>query len=185
MDSKQFLSDVVVYSKYAKYNLSLQRRENWSEIIQRNADMHAKRYPQIADEIYNVYANYVIPKKVFPSMRSLQFAGKAIEVTPNRIFNCAFAAADHPAIFSETMFNLLGGCGVGISVQRHHVAELPPVRKPSNKRHKRYLIPDSIEGWSEAIKVLMKSYFKGSSRVVFDYSDIRAKGTELVTAGKL
>jgi len=183
MDSKQFLSDVVVYSKYAKYVPALQRRENWAEIIQRNADMHAKRYPHIADEIYNVYANYVIPKKVFPSMRSLQFAGKAIEVTPNRIFNCAFAAADHPAIFSETMFNLLGGCGVGISVQKHHVEQLPPIKKPSNKRHKRYLIPDSIEGWAEAIKVLMKSYFKGSSRVVFDYSDIRAKGTELVTAG--
>jgi len=183
MDSKEFLSKVVVYSKYAKYNSSLQRRENWAEIIQRNADMHAKRYPQIADEIYNVYANYVIPKKVFPSMRSLQFAGKAIEVTPNRIFNCAFAAADHPAIFSETMFNLLGGCGVGYSVQRHHVDQLPPIQKPTTKRLKRYLIPDSIEGWSEAIKVLMKSYFKGSQRVVFDYSDIRAKGTELVTAG--
>ncbi len=183
MDSKEFLSDVVVYSKYAKYVPSLQRRENWSEIIQRNADMHAKRYPHIADEIYDVYANYVIPKKVFPSMRSLQFAGKAIEVTPNRIFNCAFAAADHPAIFSETMFNLLGGCGVGFSVQKHHVEKLPEIKKPSGKRHKRYLIPDSIEGWSEAIKVLMKSYFKGSSRVVFDYSDIRPKGTELVTAG--
>lgn len=183
MDSKEFLSKVVVYSKYAKYNSSLQRRENWVEIIQRNAEMHAKRYPQIADEIYQVYADFVIPKRVFPSMRSLQFAGKAIEVTPNRIFNCAFAAADHPAIFSETMFNLLGGCGVGYSVQQHHVEQLPPIQKPSKKRLKRYLIPDSIEGWSEAIKVLMKSYFKGSSRVVFDYSDIRAKGTELVTAG--
>ena len=183
MESKQFISDIVVYSKYAKYDKNLKRRENWSEIIMRNADMHVKRYPQIADEIYDVYAKYVIPKKVFPSMRSLQFAGKAIEVTPNRIFNCAFASADHPAIFSETMFNLLGGCGVGYSVQKHHVEQLPPIKTPTNKRHKRYLIPDSIEGWSEAIKVVMKSYFKGSSRVVFDYSDIRAKGTELVTAG--
>ena len=183
MDSKKFLSDIIVYSKYAKYDHNLKRRENWSEIIQRNAEMHARRYPQIADEIYDVYANYVMSKKVFPSMRSLQFAGKAIEVTPNRIFNCAFSAADHPAIFSETMFNLLGGCGVGISVQEHHVAKLPPIQKPSTKRHKRYLIPDSIEGWAEAIKVLMKSYFKGSPRVIFDYSDIRPKGTELVTAG--
>jgi len=172
-----------VYSKYAKYDSSLKRRENWSEIVMRNAAMHVKRYPQIEDEIYEVYARYVMTKKVFPSMRSLQFAGKAIEVTPNRIFNCAFGAADHPAIFSETMFNLLGGCGVGYSVQKHHVEQLPPVQVPTTKRHKRYLIPDSIEGWSEAIKVLMKSYFKGSSKVLFDYSDIRPKGTELVTAG--
>jgi len=183
MNSKQFISDIIVYSKYAKYDQDLKRRENWSEIIMRNADMHARRYPELADEIYYVYAKYVIPKKVFPSMRSLQFAGKAIEVTPNRIFNCAFSAADHPAIFSETMFNLLGGCGVGYSVQKHHVEQLPEVKKQKNKRIKRYLIPDSIEGWSEAIKVLMKSYFKGSSKVMFDYSDIRPKGTELVTAG--
>jgi len=490
MDSKKFLSDIIVYSKYAKYDQNLKRRENWSEIIQRNADMHARKYPQLANEIYDVYANYVMSKKVFPSMRSLQFAGKAIEVTPNRIFNCfaedvkfitangtksftdfsdgdvvsvpthtgnfkdaivksygkqelydiefvkgntsktvratanhrwllsngevttklsvgdklistpvimdfdydlatplervywaygyiygdgtvirnkkgeskysmihlcdkdrkfasrfeelgfktsrplsamgdffaytgtykktpididnethehikafvagyldadayknpdwydnnelsryksiqasddehikfirdafgiagvyiqsendltgqetnygirprtikfgittvigrnnkhnwsvksitkvgkdvvwcleveddhsfildggmvtgncAFSAADHPAIFSETMFNLLGGCGVGISVQQHHIEKLPPIQKPSTKRHKRYLIPDSIEGWAEAIKVLMKSYFNGSPRVIFDYSDIRPKGTELVTAG--
>jgi ribonucleoside-triphosphate reductase (thioredoxin) len=183
MNTTEFLSNVIVYSKYAKYNKSLQRRENWAEIIQRNAEMHVKRYPQIEQEIYDVYANYVLPKKVFPSMRSLQFAGKAIETTPNRIFNCAFSAADHPAIFSETMFNLLGGCGVGYSVQKHHVAKLPMIKKPTSKRIKRYLIPDSIEGWSEAIKVVMKSYFKGSSQVLLDYSDIRAKGTELVTAG--
>ena len=183
MDSKKFLSDLVVYSKYAKYNAQIQRRENWAEIIQRNAEMHVRRYPNLAEEIYKVYSEFVIPKKNFPSMRSLQFAGKAIEVTPNRIFNCAFGAANHPAIFSETMFNLLGGCGVGYSVQLHHVEQLPPIFKPTRKRLKRYLVPDSIEGWSEAIKVLMKSYFKGSSRVVFDYSDIRPKGTELVTAG--
>ena len=185
MNSKEILSDIIVYSKYAKYNPQLQRRETWAEICQRNADMHAARYPLIADEIYSVYAKFVIPKKVFPSMRSLQFAGRAIEVTPNRIFNCAFAAADHPAIFAETMFNLLGGCGVGFSVQKHHIAKLPKIRKHTNKRAKRYLIGDSIEGWAQAIEVLMKSYFKGGAKVNFDYSDIRAKGTMLVTAGGL
>jgi len=183
MDSKEFLSQIVIYSKYAKYNKSLQRRENWIEICQRNADMHAKRYPNIADEIYELYGKFVIPKKIFPSMRSLQFAGRAIEVAPNRIYNCAYVAADHPSVFNETMFNLLGGSGVGFSVQQHHVEKLPTVKAPSSKKHKRYLIGDSIEGWAESIKMLMKSYFKGSSRIVFDYSDIRAKGTELVTAG--
>ena len=183
MNSIELLSDIVVYSKYARYIPSLNRRETWAEIIQRNAEMHARRYPQIADEIFQVYAEFVLPKRIFPSMRSLQFAGKPIEVTPNRIFNCAFSAADHPAIFSETMFNLLGGCGVGYSVQRHHVEKLPPIKPTKLTRIKRYLVPDSIEGWSEAIKLLMKSYFKGGRKVLFDFSDIRAKGTELVTAG--
>ena len=183
MDSTQLLSDIVIYSKYARFSPSLNRRENWQEICQRNADMHAKKYPQIADEIYELYGKYVLPKKVFPSMRSLQFAGKAIEVSPTRIYNCSYVAADHPAVFSETMFLLLGGSGVGFSVQQQDVAKLPTIKKPSEKRYKRYLIDDSIAGWAETIKVLVKSYFKGSSKVVFDYSDIRPKGTELVTAG--
>jgi ribonucleoside-diphosphate reductase alpha chain len=82
------------------------------------------------------------------------------------------------------MFLLLGGTGIGYSVQRHHVAKLPPVNKPYTKRKRRFLIGDSIEGWADAIKVLMKSYLNGkSSRIEFDYSDIRPKGAQLVTSG--
>jgi ribonucleoside-diphosphate reductase alpha chain len=78
--------------------------------------MHIKKYPMLAVEILNVYNNFVIPKKVLPSMRSMQFAGKPIEVSPNRVFNCGFGPADHYKIFSETMFLLLGGTGIGYSV---------------------------------------------------------------------
>jgi ribonucleoside-diphosphate reductase alpha chain len=82
------------------------------------------------------------------------------------------------------MFLLLGGTGVGYSVQRHHVAKLPVIQKPWPKRKKRFLIGDSIEGWADAIKVLMKSYMNGGgSRVEFDFSDIRPKGAQLVTSG--
>ena len=109
--SNKILSDITVYMKYAKYLPNKNRRETWEELVSRNKEMHQKKYPNIKDEIEEVY-QMVYDKKILPSMRSLQFAGKPIEVTPNRIFNCAFSAADHPAIFSETMFNLLGGCGV-------------------------------------------------------------------------
>ena len=91
-----------------------------------------------------------------------------------------------PESFNEIMFLLLGGTGVGYSVQHHHVAKLPPVNKPYTKRTRRFLIGDSIEGWADAIKVLMKSYLgerRSSSRIEFDYSDIRAKGALLVTSG--
>jgi ribonucleoside-diphosphate reductase alpha chain len=82
------------------------------------------------------------------------------------------------------MFLLLGGTGVGYSVQRHHVDKLPPVNKPYQKRTRRFLIGDSIEGWADAIKVLMKSYLNGkSSRIEFDFSDVRPKGAQLVTSG--
>jgi ribonucleoside-diphosphate reductase alpha chain len=118
-------------------------------------------------------------------MRSLQFGGKPIEISPNRVYNCAYLPIDHIESFNEIMFLLLGGTGVGYSVQQHHVAKLPPLNKPYNKRTRRFLIGDSIEGWADAIKVLMKSYFgeRRSSRVEFDYSDIRKKGALLVTSG--
>jgi len=181
--SNKILSDITVYMKYAKYLPELNRRETWDELVTRNKEMHQKKYPHIADKIDEAY-QYVYDKKVLPSMRSMQFGGKPIEISPNRIYNCAYMPIDHIDSFSECMFLLLGGTGVGYSVQKHHVEKLPPVNKPYEKRTKRFLISDSIEGWADAIKLLMKSYLNGkSSRIVFDYSDIRPKGARLVTSG--
>lgn len=98
--------------------------------------------------------------------------------------NCAYMPIDHTDAFAETMFLLLGGTGVGYSVQKHHVDRLPEIKKPNPNRTRRYLIGDSIEGWADAIKVLMESYFGGkSSTPIFDFSDIRPKGARLVTSG--
>jgi len=168
--------------KYAKYLPDLQRRETWTELVTRNKEMHLKKYPQLAEEIEEVY-KMVYGKKILPSMRSMQFAGKPIEVSPNRIYNCAYMPIDDYRAFGEAMFLLLGGTGVGYSVQKHHVDQLPEIRKPSAKRTKRFLIADSIEGWADAVKALIKSYFTGTSRIDFDFSDIRPKGARLVTSG--
>jgi len=125
---------------------------------------------------------FVYDKKVLPSMRSLQFGGAPIELAPNRIFNCAYLPVSEIEAFSETMFLLLGGTGVGYSVQRHHVSQLPEVTGPK-KRKRRFLISDNIEGWADAVKVLMESYFNGLMEVEFDYRDIRPKGAMLITSG--
>jgi ribonucleoside-triphosphate reductase len=181
--SNKILSDITVYMKYAKYIPEFERRESWEELVTRNKNMHLKKYPQLKKEIVEAY-EFVYDKKVLPSMRSMQFGGKPIQISPNRIYNCAYAPIDSVDVFSEIMFLLLGGTGVGYSVQRHHVDSLPPVNKPYVKRKRRFLIGDSIEGWADAIKVLMKSYLNGkSSRIEFDYSDIRPKGAMLVTSG--
>ena len=182
--SNKILSDITVYMKYAKYIPELNRRETWEELVTRNKNMHIKKYPELTDQIEKAY-ELVYDKKVLPSMRSLQFGGKPIEISPNRVYNCAYLPIDHPESFNEIMFLLLGGTGVGYSVQHHHVAKLPPVNKPYQKRTRRFLIGDSIEGWADAIKVLMKSYMgeRRSSKIQFDYSDIRAKGALLVTSG--
>ena len=180
--SNQILSEITVYMKYAKYLPELNRRETWNELVTRNKEMHIKKYPHLTDEIESAY-RYVYDKKVLPSMRSLQFGGKPIEISPNRIYNCAYLPIDDHRAFGEAMFLLLGGTGVGYSVQKHHVENLPEIRKPNTKRTRRYLIADSIEGWADAVKILVKSYFSGGSSYVFDFSDIRQKGARLVTSG--
>ncbi len=181
--SNKILSDITVYMKYAKYLPELNRRETWDELVTRNKEMHQKKYPSLKEEIEQKY-QLVYDKKVLPSMRSMQFGGKPIEISPNRIYNCAYLPIEHIDSFSETMFLLLGGTGVGYSVQRHHVDKLPVIQKPYQKRKKRFLIGDSIEGWADSIKVLMKTYMNGGgSRVEFDYSDIRPKGARLITSG--
>jgi ribonucleoside-triphosphate reductase (thioredoxin) len=182
--NKKILSDITVHMKYAKFIPELNRRETWEELVTRNKEMHQKRYPELTDQIQLAY-KYVYDKKVLPSMRSLQFSGKPIEISPNRLYNCSYLPIDHTDSFSETMFLLLSGCGVGYSVQRHHVDKLPNITKPFDNRKRRFVIGDSIEGWSDSIKVLIKSYLgsKRSSKIKFDFSDIRPKGARLVTSG--
>jgi ribonucleoside-triphosphate reductase len=177
----EILSSITTYLKYSKYIPELQRRETWNELVTRNKEMHIKKFPNLKEEIEDAY-KFVYDKKILPSMRSLQFSGKPIEINNARIFNCAYLPIDDHRSFSEIMFLLLSGCGVGYSVQTHHIEQLPEIRKPL--KEKRYLVGDSIEGWADAVRMLMKSYFGViSSRPKFDFRDIRPKGAHLITVG--
>lgn len=177
----EILSDIVVWMKYAKFIPELNRRETWEELVTRNMNMHIAKFPHLEDVIRANY-NLVYEKKVLPSMRSLQFGGRPIEVNNTRLFNCSYLHIDDYRAFSETMFLLLSGTGVGYSVQKNHVENLPPLKRATKTR--RYLIGDSIEGWADAVKVLVKSYFGLSTwKPNFDYRSIRAKGERLITSG--
>ena len=182
--NRNILSDITVHMKYARYMPELNRRETWEELVTRNMEMHIKNYPKLKSDILNAYS-YVFAKEILPSMRSLQFAGKPIQVSPNRLYNCSYLPVDDIEAFNEIMFLLLSGCGVGYSVQQHHIKDLPVITKPYMKRSKRFVIGDSIEGWSDAVKVLIKSYLGGkkASKINFDYTCIRPKGARLVTSG--
>ena len=181
IDTTAILSDITVFNKYAKYDEDKGRRESWEELVTRNMTMHIEKYPYIEQEIRDAYV-FVYNKKVLPSMRSLQFSGRPIELAHNRIYNCAYMPIDHIDSFSELMFLLLGGTGGGYSVQSHHVAELPVVLGPLEEP-RRFLVGDSIEGWADAIKVLVEAYFLGKQQPVFDVRDIREKGAALITTG--
>ena len=138
------LSNLTIFSKYSKYIPLLQRRETWDEIVDRYEEMMVKKYPKLG-EVIRQNTKLIREKKVLPSMRALQFAGPAAEVNNSRIFNCAYLPIDSLYSFSETMFLLLGGTGVGYSVQKHHINQLPAIQQVGRKR--KYLIEDSIMGW--------------------------------------
>jgi ribonucleoside-triphosphate reductase len=179
--NQEILSDIVIYMKYARYIPELNRRELWPEICGRYENMMTDKYPQLKNEIH-ANMEFVLQKKILPSMRAMQFAGAPIIKNNSRIYNCAYMPVDDIRAFSEAMFLLLGGTGVGFSVQQHHVSELPPILKAT--KQKRFLVGDSLEGWADSIKMIMKSHFGHSDAMpFFDYSDIRPKGARLITAG--
>ena len=178
--NNKILSDITVHMKYSRYLPEKNRRETFEEVITRNKEMHIRKFPFLEKQIEEVY-KLVYERKVLPSMRSLQFGGKAIKANNARMYNCCFLHVDDPKAFSEALFLLLGGTGVGYSVQWHHVAKLPPVMKPRWERT--FVIPDSIEGWAYSIQALVEAYFRGGPKPIFDYSQIREKGQMLITSG--
>lgn len=110
INTLEILSEITIYSKYAKFLPEKERRETWNEIVTRNMEMHLKKFPQLVTEIEEAY-DLVYDKKILPSMRSMQFAGKPIEINPARIYNCCYLPINDYRSFSEAMFLLLGGTG--------------------------------------------------------------------------
>jgi len=166
--------------KYASYDANKGRRQTHTEVVSSYIDMMKRKYPMLSDDI-DRNGKYLYENKVFPSMRGLQFSGLPIEINPIKIYNCSYIAIDSYKSFNEIMFLLLCGVGVGYSVQSYHVNQLPIIKQPDSSI--RYLVQDSIEGWSDGLKYLIKSYMFGNSYPIFDYSDIRAKGSPITKSG--
>lgn len=188
--SVKALQDYTFVSKYARYNPEKKRRETWHEAVDRVEGMHLNKYPQIAKEIRWAF-DQVRQRRVLGSQRALQFGGRPIEKQNARIYNCISSYCDRLRFFQECFWLLLCGCGTGFSVQKHHVAKLPDFSpKLTNKSSKKvYVIPDTIEGWADALGVLISSYFGGGDfpsyegyEVVFDYSLIRPEGSPLASS---
>ena len=172
------ISDYIFASKYSRNG------ENWNECVQRCSTMHIRKYPELDYEIRSTF-EFVQEKKVLPSMRSLQFAGKAIETHHARLYNCSFSNIDRPIFWEHCFYLLLCGCGVGFSVQRRHVDRLPEVSSPNGDwdyiHH--HIVGDTIQDWSRALGILINSYFKDEEYVEFSYHCIRPKGSPLETTG--
>ncbi len=179
----QSLQDYTFISRYARFIPELSRRETWDEAVNRVRDMHLRKYPQISDKI-NWAFELMREKRVLGSQRALQFGGPPVEKKNARLYNCTVSFCDRPRFFQESFWLLLCGCGVGFSVQKHHIDKLPIFGRRYVARyirpHKTHVIEDSIEGWSDSVGVLLDSYFNESNYDIrFDYSNIRPEGAVL------
>ncbi len=127
----------------------------------------------------------VVAKTVLPSMRSLQFGGEAILRNHARLFNCSFSPVDRIDFFREYLFLLLSGTGCGFSVQKHHANRLAPLPVRGDELElpvMHHAIADTIEGWADALHLLMRSYWE-RFKVEFNYAAVRPRGSPLRTSG--
>jgi ribonucleotide reductase class II len=186
----KLLSDFKFYQNYAKFDSENLRKETWEESVDRVMSMHEKKFKDVIEnnpkfkEYFEFAREAYKDKFVLASQRSLQFGGEPIVKHNARMFNCLTSYCDRVKFFQECMYWLLCGCGVGFSVQKHHIEKLPKITKRTNGV-KTFVVPDSIEGWSDSIAVLMSSYLESDMtfpeyqgcRVDFDFSLIRPEGS--------
>lgn len=169
-------------SKYARFRPELGRREVYEETVARVEDMHLRKFSDtgLESEIRQAF-DFVRAKKVLPSMRTLQFGGVAMEANHCRGYNCTATLIDRPRAFSEALYLLLSGCGVGYSVQYRHVEKLPPIAMQTDQVV-HHVIEDDIEGWADAADALVNCAISGL-HVEFAYHKLRDKGALLKTSG--
>jgi ribonucleoside-diphosphate reductase alpha chain len=191
MSALQELQNYTFVSKYARWIEDKNRRETWKEAVDRVKNMMHTQYPDVKEDIDWAY-DMMYKKKILGSQRALQFGGEPILKRHAKIYNCTSSYCDRLRFFQECFWLLLCGSGTGFSVQKHHVAKLPTLEHdiPDNNEGTKYVIEDSIEGWADALGVLLSSYFSKpieefkiykNTYVVFDYSNIRPKGSSLAS----
>ena len=178
---KNAIADYMHPAKYARYLPEKKRRETFLESVARVEKMHTDKFPDFADDIKEAM-DFVRSKKILPSMRVMQFGGKAVEENNSRSFNCSFMLIDRQKAFRDTLYLLLCGTGVGFSVQYEHVDKLPALKHVDSRDVVHYTIPDTIEGWATSVDKLLHSFVKGYY-IEFNYSKIRDSGTPLKTSG--
>ncbi|MDT8390304.1 MAG: hypothetical protein RRC34_07330 [Lentisphaeria bacterium] len=183
------LQDYIFTSKYSRFLPGKRRRETYEEAVDRVVDMHRRYFVSRGNEISDLLAeirDLMLAKRVLGSQRALQFGGAPILEKHARIYNCTTSYCDRPRFFQEALWLLLCGCGVGFSVQFHHVGKLPALRRPQ-KGEVIHAVADSIEGWADALGALLSGYFETDQPFPdyfghvtrFDYSAIRPKGAPI------
>ena len=182
--TSQLMADAKFYESYARYDSDLGRYETWEEAVARVMNMHRTKYahcmtPELSSLIDYAEAAYA-KKEILGAQRALQFGGAQLLAKNAKMYNCTASYLDRPEIFNQLFWLMLCGCGVGFSVQKHHIANLPSISRRT-KTPKQIVVDDSIEGWADAVGALMQSFFVtdhplSGRKVSFDLTQIRPQG---------
>lgn len=182
-DSRPVVGEYVFLSKYSQTHDG--KKETWQDAVNRVMDMHLKRYsgrlkPEDEAEFSKMFAHaYSLysEQRVLGAQRALQYGGELMLEKHARFYNCSSTYIDRVCVFEEIMYLLLCGAGTGYSVQHIHTDRLPvPKGFDNSKQAEKFVIPDTIEGWAEAVGKMMTAYYYGGADIEFDYSAIRPKG---------
>jgi ribonucleoside-diphosphate reductase alpha chain len=181
------IQEVQFYDKYSRWSDTLGRRETWEECVTRTVDFlytqtHHRAGPVIPQEVWTEVQQAMLEQASLPSMRVLQMAGPALERCNAGAYNCSYVPLDTLFAFAELLYILMQGTGAGYSVEHEYVDRLPRIKRQRTAEKLQFTIPDSTEGWCDALHFGLQTWFEGRD-VEFDYTRIRPQGARLKTKG--
>lgn len=177
------MAEFIYYRTYARWLDDKGRRETWIETIDRFVDfMEENLGDQLTREEYEQVRQSMLNHEALPSMRLLQFSGKPARATNVCAYNCSYIAPESFRDFAEVMYISMCGTGVGYSVESRNIQKLPLIQMQTGEKKETFVIPDSKEGWCDALVLGMETWAEGKD-IEFDYSQIRPAGARLKTMG--
>lgn len=180
---KNALGEFIYYRTYSRWIEAETRRETWVETVDRYMDfMKENLGDKLKESEYAEVRETVLKQEAMPSMRLLQFAGKAARTTNVAAYNCSYIAPSSFQDFAEIMYISMCGTGCGWSVESDNIEKLPQIKKQTGEKPMRHVVPDSKEGWADALSLGMRTWAEGKD-IEFDFSLLRPAGARLMTMG--
>ncbi len=177
------LGEFLYYRSYSKWIAEENRRETWIETVDRYVDfMKENLGDKLKESEYEEVRTTILKQEAMPSMRLMQFAGKAARTTNVCAYNCSYIAPTCFQDFAEIMYISMCGTGCGWSVESDNIEKLPQIQRQSGKKLATHVIPDNKEGWADALALGMKTWADGKD-IEFDFSQLRPAGARLATMG--
>lgn len=186
---KDFLSNLKLHSDYLKWSDLLGRYETWNEAMDSILEMHAVKYGNKISGLLEQIRPSLHKQEFLASQRNLQYRGESIIKHNTKLYNCCTTYCYSPDVFAKAFYILLCGCGLGVSLKKKFVSQLPSIDTRTQNVIS-YTVEDSIEGWADSVRVLISSFCSHPSldaayyqkQIKFDFSKIRPKGA-FITGG--